>query len=69
MTPPGMVCVLQKTFEGAQVTIWRDAHHAFYVGRAPDANLEEYPMGAFQSFEAAKAWADRSFPGGQWRVD
>ncbi len=62
-----MVSIQEKTVEGARVTIWRDAHSAFYVGRAPDANLERYPMGAFQSLEAAKAWADRSFPGGEWR--
>lgn len=68
MAPVGMVSIAEKTVEGAVVTIWRDAHHAFYVGRVPDPNLESYPMGAFQSEQAAKSWADRAFPGGDWRT-
>ena len=63
-----MVWLMEKTVDGARVTIWRDASHAFYVGKVPDANLARYPMGAFQSLAAARAWADRSFPGGEWRT-
>lgn len=68
MAPAGMVGIAEKTVEGAVVTIWRDAHHAFYAGKEPDPNLESYPMGAFQSEDAAKSWADRAFPGGEWRT-
>ena len=66
VAPAGMAAVMEKTIDGARVTIWRDASQAFYVGKAPDANLERYPMGAFRSVDAARAWADRSFPGGEW---
>jgi len=68
VAPPGMAWVMEKTVDGARVTIWRDTSHAFFVGRVPDANLERYPMGAFRSREAAGAWADRAFPGGEWRI-
>jgi hypothetical protein len=64
-----MVRVLEKAVDGALVTVWRDTTHAFYVGKVPDANLARYPMGAFRFLEAARAWADRSLPGGEWRIN
>ena len=60
--------VEKKLADGATVTVWRDSgHHGFYVAKVPDDKLAKHPMGAFVSLEAARAWADHAFEGGDWR--
>ena len=54
--------------EGVMVRIFHDATHAFFVGKTPDGPLVRFSMGAFRSFEAARAWADQTFPGGSWQA-
>ena len=58
--------ITEKQVEGDPVTIYRDIAHAFYVGKKTHGHLDQFPMGAFRSLEAAKRWADREFPGGDW---
>ena len=60
--------VLEKQADdGAPVVVLRDLFHAYFVGRA-EGELAAHPMGAFKSLEAAKAWADHEFTGGEWRA-
>jgi len=59
--------VKQKTSEeGAEITLFRDAHHGFFIGKKGDSKLEPQPLGAFRSEEAAMNWADRHYQGGTW---
>ena len=52
--------------DGAVITIFRDLHHGWFVGKQGDRAYEPQPLGAFKSEDAARAWADQHFEGGQW---
>ncbi len=61
-----MTRMAEKKVDDGTVVIYRDAAHAYYVGKTPDANLEKFPMGAFKSLEAARKWADQHWKDGSW---
>ncbi len=52
--------------KGAPVSVCEDAWHAWFVSRPGDAATHPTPMGAFATAAAARDWADRRFPGGEW---
>ncbi len=58
--------IQDKEVDGAKVTLWRDLTLSYFVGRVPDDRLEKIPLGAFVTLDAARAFADHAFPGGDW---
>lgn len=52
--------------DGSQITLCVDGHLAWFVERPDDRKNHAHPMGAFQSEEDAKRWAEHHFPGGEW---
>lgn len=56
----------KTTDDGSHLVISIDGHHAWFLQRPADRDAQANPLGAFQSEQAARAWADREFPGGEW---
>ncbi len=57
----------KKASDGSCVRLLQDTHDgSWLVGREGDPHLDPLPIGAFQSREAARHWADRTFEGGTW---
>ncbi len=58
---------IREASDGAKVKLFQDAHDtSWFVGKAGDSKLEPIPLGSFCSAEAARRWADQTFPGGTW---
>jgi dienelactone hydrolase len=58
----------EKTAEdGSEIRLVIDGHHAWFVERPEDREAHAHPMGAFNGEAFARAWADREFPGGDWK--
>lgn len=58
---------LEKTADdGSRIVLCLDSHHAWFIERPADRDAGVTPLGGFRSEEAARRWADRSFPGGEW---
>lgn len=58
---------IREASDGSKVKLFQDAHDtSWFVGKAGDSKLEPVPMGAFCSADAARRWADQTFPGGAW---
>jgi hypothetical protein len=54
--------------DGSTVTMLQNANdHGWYVGHKGDPRFEPIPLGAFQSKDAARRYADHNFPGGDWK--
>jgi hypothetical protein len=54
--------------DGSILILYQDADDdSWFVGRPGDGALDPVPMGSFRSADAARAWADSQFPGGEWR--
>ena len=59
--------ISEKTADdGSHLVISIDGHHAWFLQRPADREAQANPLGAFQSQQAARTWADREFPGGEW---
>ncbi|MEO6951146.1 MAG: hypothetical protein ABI321_04970 [Polyangia bacterium] len=58
---------IREASDGSKVRLFQDVHDAsWFAGKAGDSRLEPIPMGSFCSAEAARHWADQTFPGGTW---
>lgn len=61
--------VAEKTSDdGCRLVICIDGHAAWFLERPVDREVGGLPLGAFRSQEAARAWAERHFPGGTWQL-
>ncbi|MBW2735109.1 MAG: hypothetical protein JRH20_22230 [Deltaproteobacteria bacterium] len=56
----------KKADDESVVKLCVDGHLAWFVERPDDRDPETHPMGAFRNEAAARAWADRHYPGGEW---
>jgi hypothetical protein len=57
----------RRADDGSCVRLLQDGNDgSWLIGRAGDPRLDPIPLGAFQSAEAARHWADAEFPGGSW---
>lgn len=58
---------LEKTADdGSRIVLCLDPHHAWFIERPADRDAGVNPLGGFRSEKAARDWADRTFPGGEW---
>ena len=57
----------KRAEDGSEVELCLDGHHAWFIRRPVDRDEKSNPLGAFRSEEAARTWADRHFPGGEWK--
>lgn len=56
--------------DGKTVILYQNIHDgSWFVGRVGDRALDPVPLGAFESAEAARRWADAEFKGGVWHPD
>lgn len=56
----------KRAADASSVTLYQDSAGAWFAGREGDPRVDPVPMGAFISEDAARKWADASFPGGDW---
>jgi hypothetical protein len=57
----------QKIADGdVRVTLMQDASGGWFVGCDQSPETHPTPLGAFITREAARSWADRHHPGGEW---
>lgn len=58
---------VKRADDGSSLVLYQDqVDDSWFVGRPGDEALDPVPMGGFISADAARAWADANFPGGQW---
>ena len=54
--------LVRKLDDESTLTVFPDPALQWYVRKSPDDALEKRPVGAFKSREAARDWADHTFP-------